>query len=126
MIFFFTGFSLCNKVNQYPADVIENPGKSVKIQCKHNVTNYNQIIWYKQNLQSNELTFMGYLLAQSGKNLEKDFTDKIEMSGDGNSEGSLTIKNLLPNDSTMYFCAAYYTVSQITVVHYKNILFVFL
>lgn len=69
---------------------------------------------------------MGYLLSKSGKNPEKDFKDKIEMSGDGNSEVFLTIKNLLSNDSAVYFCAAYYTVSQIAVVHYKNILFIFL
>ncbi|KAI7804513.1 TCR beta variable region [Triplophysa rosa] len=120
------GYSLCNKVDQSPADEIKIPGESVKIQCKHSVANYNQINWYRQNLQNKELTFMGYLLAQSGKNTEKDFTDKIELSGDGNSEGFLTIKNLLSNDSAVYFCAAYYTVSQITVVHYKNILFIFL
>lgn len=70
---------------------------------------YDQINWYRQNL-ANELTLMGYIFGQSGKNIEKDFTDKIELSGNGNSKGSLTIKFITSNDSAVYLCAASYTV----------------
>ncbi|KAF4102515.1 hypothetical protein G5714_017315 [Onychostoma macrolepis] len=32
----FSGFSLSNKVNQSPPDVIERQGDTAKIQCSHN------------------------------------------------------------------------------------------
>ncbi|XDV43640.1 hypothetical protein PO909_012084, partial [Leuciscus waleckii] len=101
----FSGFSHSNKVDQSPPDVIHRPGDSANIRCQHSVTSYNQINWYRQN-QGQGFTFMGYLLIK-GPNPEKEFTEKIEMSGDGNSDGSLTIKSLSSNDSAVYFCAAY-------------------
>lgn len=119
VILLFTGLSHSNKVDQSPSDVIKKQGESAVIRCLHSVPNYNQINWYKQN-QGQEFTFMGYLLL-IGPNLEKEFTEKIEMSGNGNSNGSVTIKNLAPSDSAVYFCAAYYTVFYIPAVLYKNL-----
>ncbi|RXN11371.1 TCR beta variable [Labeo rohita] len=104
----FSGFSHSNKVDQSPSDLIRRPGESAKIQCLHSVSGYNQINWYRQK-QGQEFTFMGYLL-RAGPNPEKEFTEKIDMSGNGNSNGSLIIKNLQSSDSGMYFCAAYHTV----------------
>lgn len=110
MIPLLTGSSHSNTVDQSPPDVIKKPGESAVIQCSHNVPSYNQINWYRQN-QGKEFTFMGYLLLESPKP-ENEFTEKIEMSGNGNpnGNGALTIKNLLSTDSAVYFCAAYYTV----------------
>ncbi len=88
--------------------MIKKPGESAEIRCLHNVSGYNQINWYKHN-QGKQFTFMGYLLL-TGPTAEKEFTKNIEMSGNGNSNGSVTIKNVAPSDSAVYFCAAYYTV----------------
>ncbi|KTG40909.1 hypothetical protein cypCar_00033557 [Cyprinus carpio] len=108
MLISFSGFSHSNKVNQSPPDVIERQGETAKIQCLHSVPSYNQINWYRQN-QDHRFTLMGYLLGKDPYK-ENDFKDKIEMSGDGNSNGYLNIKGLSSNDSAVYFCAAYYTV----------------
>ncbi len=105
---FFAGFSYTYKVDQSPADVIKRPGESAEIQCLHSVPSYNQINWYRQN-QDQGFTLMGYLYLTS-KNEEAGFTNKIEMSGNGNSNGYLAINDLLSNDSAVYFCAACYTV----------------
>ncbi len=104
----FTGFSLSNKVNQSPPDVIERQGETAKIQCLHSVPNYDRINWYRQT-QDHGFTLMGYLLGKEPYK-ENDFKDNIEMSGDGNSNGYLNIKSLKSNDNAVYFCAAYYTV----------------
>uniref|UniRef100_A0A8C1Z3K5 Ig-like domain-containing protein n=1 Tax=Cyprinus carpio TaxID=7962 RepID=A0A8C1Z3K5_CYPCA len=103
-----TGSSHSNTVDQSPPDVIKKQGESAEIQCSHNVPGYNQINWYRQN-QGQEFTFMGYLLL-TDPTPEKEFTTKIEMSGIGNRNGAVTIKNLSSDDSAVYFCAAYYTV----------------
>uniref|UniRef100_A0A8C1PBD5 Ig-like domain-containing protein n=1 Tax=Cyprinus carpio TaxID=7962 RepID=A0A8C1PBD5_CYPCA len=108
---FVTGCSYTYTVDQSPPDVIKKPKESAKIQCSHNVPNYNQISWYRQN-QDQGFTFMGYLFLKS-QNPEKEFTKKIEMSGEGNSNGYLTIEDLSSNDSAVYFCAACYTVQAI-------------
>uniref|UniRef100_A0A673HE51 Ig-like domain-containing protein n=1 Tax=Sinocyclocheilus rhinocerous TaxID=307959 RepID=A0A673HE51_9TELE len=100
-------FSLSNKVDQTPSDVIETQGETAKIQCLHSVPNYNQINWYRQN-QDHGFTLMGYLLGKEPYK-ENDFKDKIEMSGDGNNNRYLNIKSLSSNDNAVYFCAAYYT-----------------
>ncbi len=106
MILLFTGFSFSYKADQSPPDIIKRPGESAEIRCLHSVPSYNQINWYKQD---QGFTLMGYLVGTSNFS-EKGFTDKIVMSGDGNSNGLFTIKNLASSDSAMYFCAAYYTV----------------
>jgi len=119
MFYFFTGFSHSNKVDQSPPDVIRKPEETARLQCLHSVTSYNRINWYRQT-QDQGFTLMGQLYLTT-PNTETDFTYKIEMSGNGNSNGSLTIKSLSSSDSAVYFCAAYYTVFQIPAVHYKNI-----
>uniref|UniRef100_A0A8C2C905 Ig-like domain-containing protein n=1 Tax=Cyprinus carpio TaxID=7962 RepID=A0A8C2C905_CYPCA len=103
------------QINQSPPDVIERQGETAKIQCLHSVPSYNQINWYRQN-QDHRFTLMGYLLGKDPYK-ENDFKDKIEMSGDGNSNGylnikdaknsvNLTISELTLKESAVYFCAA--------------------
>ncbi len=88
--------------------MIQKPGESAKIQCLHRIPSYDQINFYRQN-QDLGFTLMGYLLGKEPYE-ENDLKYKIEMSGDGNSNGYLTINRLSSNDSAVYFCAAYYTV----------------
>ncbi len=106
MILLFTGFSLSYKVKQSPPDIIKKHGESAEIRCLHSVPSYNQINWY---IQDQGFTLMGYLVGTSNFS-EKGFMDKIVTSGNGNSNGLFTIKNLASSDRAVYFCAAYYTV----------------
>lgn len=75
------------------------------------MSSYNQINWYKQT-QDQDLILIGYKVGKAESNYEPDFKAKLEMSGDGNKNVSLTIKDLSSNDDAAYFCAAYYTVLQ--------------
>lgn len=84
-------------------------GESAKIQCVHTITNYDQINWYRQ-IKDRDLTFIGYKMGNADGGYEPDFKTKVEMTGDGKKNVFLTIKDLLSNDSAVYFCAAYYTV----------------
>ncbi|KAI5102612.1 hypothetical protein C0J45_7964 [Silurus meridionalis] len=107
-MFFFlsTGSGVCSVV-QTPPDLIKNLNEIAEIKCAHNVSSYNQILWYKHS-QDTGFTFMGYLLNALSKP-EAEFTTKIKLSGDGSKNGSLTINSVSVNDSAVYFCAAYYT-----------------
>ncbi|KAI5611421.1 hypothetical protein C0J50_11833, partial [Silurus asotus] len=107
-MFFFlsTGSAVCS-VFQTPPDLIKNLNEIAEIKCAHNVSSYNQILWYK-HIQDTRFTFMGYILATSLKP-EAEFETKIKLSGDGSKNGSLTIASVSVNDSAVYYCAAYYT-----------------
>ncbi|GAA6086123.1 uncharacterized protein LOC103458274 [Tachysurus ichikawai] len=115
---FLCSFSQSNRVIQNPPDLFGTHQQSVKIQCEHSVPSYNQINWYRQD---QGLTFIGYQMRTSSPQIENDFKTKVDIVGDGSKNLSLTIKNLLSNDSAVYFCAAYYTVLHICFIQYKNL-----
>ncbi|XDV43638.1 hypothetical protein PO909_012082, partial [Leuciscus waleckii] len=93
-------------VHQKPYDLIINDGgESHEIKCFHKIPSYDRLLWYKQS-KSKELTFMGYLLGDTGYP-EKDFKDKIKIEGDANKfHGSLTLISPTLESSAVYFCAA--------------------
>ncbi|KAF4084287.1 hypothetical protein AMELA_G00127070 [Ameiurus melas] len=113
------GFSQSDRVFQTPPDLLGHHKHSVKIQCEHSVPSYNQINWYRETHDLG-LTLIGYQVGKSSTQIENDFKLKVEIAGDGNKNVSLPIKNLLSNDSMVYFCAAYYTVLHLCYIQYKN------
>lgn len=78
----------------------------MELMCLHNITNYNIILWYKTSARLT-LELMGYLWNKK-EHTEANFTQKIEMIGDANKDGSLIFKKLSVDDSAVYFCAASY------------------
>lgn len=109
-------------VHQKPHDLIINDEESheIKIKCFHKIPNYDRLLWYKQS-KSKELTFMGYLLGDTGYP-EKAFEDKIKIEGDANKfNGSLTLISPTAESNAVYFCAAYYTVTPNLFLPYKNL-----
>uniref|UniRef100_A0A8C2INT0 Ig-like domain-containing protein n=1 Tax=Cyprinus carpio TaxID=7962 RepID=A0A8C2INT0_CYPCA len=81
-----------NKVDQSPPDLIRKLTESAVLTCSHSDQGFELILWYKRS-DDKGLIFL-------------EFMDKIVMSGNGNSNGLFTIKNLASSDSAVYFCAA--------------------
>lgn len=79
---------------------------SADVQCVHNISTYNTILWYKQS-QDRGLTLLGNVYRKT-KNKEDKFNKKIELiEGSGvNEKNVITIKNLSVDDTAVYFCAA--------------------
>ena len=102
-----TGSTLATNVNQTPTDKFKNANESLELQCLHRIPNYNVIMWYKQT-HGGTLTLLGYLYTTT-KSVEPEFSGKVKMDGNANTnkKNSLTISNLLLNDSAVYFCAAF-------------------
>ena len=94
------------KVDQNPSEVIQDLGQSETIQCSHDISNYNVILWYK-NTEKRSLQLLGYITVTKG-NTEPGFNDKIQLDGDAttNKKASVTLKNLTSDDTGVYFCAA--------------------
>uniref|UniRef100_A0AAR2L706 Ig-like domain-containing protein n=1 Tax=Pygocentrus nattereri TaxID=42514 RepID=A0AAR2L706_PYGNA len=100
-----------------PPHLVKNKQESADLHCSHSIQDYQVMLWYKQS--ENKLHFLGYLNMQI-KYPEEALKNKTDLDGDGRNNGTLTVKNLQPNDSAVYFCAVRYTVLQITVHFNKN------
>uniref|UniRef100_A0A8C7D3W9 Ig-like domain-containing protein n=1 Tax=Oncorhynchus kisutch TaxID=8019 RepID=A0A8C7D3W9_ONCKI len=90
-----------NQVHQTPADLYKNQGESARMECSHSISGYNRILWYKQS--NREFVFLGYMIGTSGSP-EAGFDIVGDASAGGTS--TLTIKQLTPNSSAVYYCAA--------------------
>uniref|UniRef100_A0A674AKX2 Immunoglobulin V-set domain-containing protein n=1 Tax=Salmo trutta TaxID=8032 RepID=A0A674AKX2_SALTR len=86
-------------VHQSPASLYKKQGKSAKTECSHSISSYNRILWYKQS-NYRELVFLGYMLLKAGYP-EAGF----DIEGDANAGGTstLTINQLTPNSSAVYY-----------------------
>ncbi|CDQ96030.1 unnamed protein product [Oncorhynchus mykiss] len=94
--------SLSNQVHQIPAGLYKNQGELAKMECSHSISTYNRILWYKQS-NYREFVFLGYMTAKTG------FSEAgFDIEGDANAGGTstLTINQLTPNSSAVYYCAA--------------------
>ncbi|XP_058256032.1 uncharacterized protein LOC131359886 [Hemibagrus wyckioides] len=110
-----------NNVNQSPPDLIKNIKESTNLSCSNSRPNHEVMLWYKRS-ENTQLQLLGYLNAKFSYP-EDSLKTKIELHGDGNSHGILTIKNLQPDDSAVYFCAVKLdTVLQDSVIYDKNLL----
>uniref|UniRef100_A0A8K9UVF8 Ig-like domain-containing protein n=1 Tax=Oncorhynchus mykiss TaxID=8022 RepID=A0A8K9UVF8_ONCMY len=91
-----------NQVHQGPADLYKNQRELAKMECSHSISSYNVILWYKQS-NYREFVYLGYMIGTSG------FPEVgFDIEGDANAGGTstLTIKQLTPNSSAVYYCAA--------------------
>lgn len=96
------GSSFSSQVYQSPVALYKNQGKLAKMECSHSISSYDRILWYKQS-NYRELVFLGYMTAKIG------FPEAgFDIEGDANAGGTstLTINQLTPNSSAVYYCAA--------------------
>lgn len=99
-----SGSSLSDKVHQTPAAVHHKPGEAAEINCSHSIDSYDRIYWYRR-FNDRQLHFLGYL------NIIYGYPEpglNVKMTGDANKNktATLSVLDLTPNISAVYFCAA--------------------
>ena len=72
--------------------------------CNHSNTNFNMMQWYKQSAGKKDMALIGYVLVTS--EIEDQFKDFCEITGNGESLSSLKIAKSRSEDSAVYFCGA--------------------
>uniref|UniRef100_A0A3Q3KHW9 Ig-like domain-containing protein n=1 Tax=Mastacembelus armatus TaxID=205130 RepID=A0A3Q3KHW9_9TELE len=91
-----------------PADILwEKEGDNATIQCSHIMgATYYQMYWYRQ-LPGETMKQIVYTTANTNPDFEPDFRDEMKFTAKKpNAEsGTFTVKNLVPEDNGLYFCA---------------------
>uniref|UniRef100_A0A674NZM0 Ig-like domain-containing protein n=1 Tax=Takifugu rubripes TaxID=31033 RepID=A0A674NZM0_TAKRU len=86
-----------------PSTFLEGDALVSGINCSHQVSSFQVILWYKQD-ESRALKLLGYLYTNN-QNVEEDVKGKISFDGDGRSGSSLSIAAVGLKDSGVYFCS---------------------
>lgn len=100
---FSTGTADCVQFEQSPHLIANQNGKA-EINCKHDDSTLTVMLWYRQ--QNMSLDLIGYGFSGSPPNSEPGFTGRFTQTRHDTVKGSLTISELTPSDSAVYFCAA--------------------
>uniref|UniRef100_A0A3B1J2K3 Ig-like domain-containing protein n=1 Tax=Astyanax mexicanus TaxID=7994 RepID=A0A3B1J2K3_ASTMX len=78
----------------------------VTIKCSHDDRNLNLMYWYQQKTGSTVMRLISYGYATSDPTYEEGFNHRFKMNRQKTEEGDLTIYEVLPSDSAVYYCAA--------------------
>uniref|UniRef100_A0A4W6BS18 Ig-like domain-containing protein n=1 Tax=Lates calcarifer TaxID=8187 RepID=A0A4W6BS18_LATCA len=94
---------LAHDVNQTPI-LWRKQGDDATIHCNHTKgVNYNQMYWYRQ-LPGETMKLI--VFTTTTKNDFGDFSkDKFSATKPDVETGTFTVKNLVPEDKGLYFCA---------------------
>ncbi|KAI5614743.1 hypothetical protein C0J50_11119, partial [Silurus asotus] len=97
---------ICEDVHQSPVEVLCLPDENVTLTCKHSISSYYTILWYKRTPVDNTLELIAYI-SNTSPYYEGNYEGNFTVSGNGRSSASLQIpKATQVLHSTVYFCAA--------------------
>ncbi|CAJ1074727.1 uncharacterized protein LOC122862178 [Xyrichtys novacula] len=103
---YFPGFSssVSVKVTQTPADLFYTPGDTARINCSHDESRYDQILWYKKT-NGTQMQLLGFMSFTTGYP-----EDKVNVTFEGGASKdqncTLIIEKVDLSSSAVYFCAA--------------------
>ncbi len=99
---------LCFLVRLINSVIFWSPESLAEITCRHQITNYDTLLWYQHSQTVTELKLMGYM-SYAQRTLEKPFEKHFNVSGHGKTQSTLHLIQLRKSeDSGVYYCAAYY------------------
>ncbi|CAJ1074740.1 hypothetical protein PFLUV_G00229620 [Xyrichtys novacula] len=107
--FWIRGVSLSKdkQVSQTPSNLLMKADGEVKMSFSHQIQLYDTVLWYRRSSGNTSLELIAYVRYESPY-VELPFQSHFEVSGDGEKEAHLLIKNLRhPEHSGEYFGAAW-------------------
>ncbi|XP_046901750.1 uncharacterized protein LOC124484723 [Hypomesus transpacificus] len=112
-LFWITGVSLSQEVNQTPSTLLGKPGAKIQLSCSHNIPSYYMILWYQRSVGDTALKLIAYVSYKS-PTVESPYQGMFNVTGDGAKLAYLHFLKLRqPEDDGQYFCAASYTVVEL-------------
>uniref|UniRef100_A0A3B4AW89 Immunoglobulin domain-containing protein n=1 Tax=Periophthalmus magnuspinnatus TaxID=409849 RepID=A0A3B4AW89_9GOBI len=113
------------QIHQSPSAVFKNSGEQIEIICSHNRTDYYMMHWYQKlpgDLSMKRIGHINYGSKDYEESLKKHFEFTGDLSGEKAKRASMIIKDVQPEQSAIYYCAA----SDAQLIHimsslYKNL-----
>ncbi len=103
---FFTGKMESVTFEQSSPQVVKEGTKEVRIDCSHDGSNLQVMLWYQHKPASRSMSLIGYTVLQGEPSYEAQFTGRFRIKRDDTVRGSLTVLTANQSDSAVYFCAA--------------------
>ncbi|XP_041809934.1 T cell receptor beta chain MC.7.G5-like [Chelmon rostratus] len=91
---------------QSSPQVVKEGTKEVRINCSHNDSGLQVMLWYQHKQSSRSMSLIGYTVLQGEPSYEVQFKDRFQIKRDDTLRGSLIVQAVNPSDSAVYFCAA--------------------
>ncbi|XP_076013813.1 M1-specific T cell receptor beta chain-like isoform X8 [Genypterus blacodes] len=88
------------------ASQIVKENSEVQMNCTHDDTNLQIMLWYQQRKHSQSLTLIGFGYATSSPNYEGQFKEQFTLTREDTVKGALTVHRANLSHSAVYFCAA--------------------
>uniref|UniRef100_A0A3B4ZP84 Ig-like domain-containing protein n=1 Tax=Stegastes partitus TaxID=144197 RepID=A0A3B4ZP84_9TELE len=98
--------SLSVTFQQSPPQVVKEGTKELKIDCSHDGSSLQVMLWYQHKQSSRSMSLIGYTILQTDPVYESQFQGRFQLKRDNTMNGSLIINTATPSDSAVYFCAA--------------------
>ncbi|KAJ3613132.1 hypothetical protein NHX12_019384 [Muraenolepis orangiensis] len=104
---YFCAASVINCVTFQPSHpIILRENARVEIKCEHDDSDFNMMLWYRQQRpSSNLLSLICYNYVASDPTYEAEFKGRFEMRRESVTRGTLVRLRAEANDSGEYFCA---------------------
>lgn len=92
---------------QSSSQVVKEGTEELRIDCSHDDSNLQVMLWYQHKQSSQSMSLIGYKVLQSEGTYEDQFKDsRFQIKGENAMKGSLIIRTVSLSDSAVYFCAA--------------------
>ena len=104
-VLYFLRTGLCQDVTQFPATSWSYVSKSAEMNCSHNKdAGHSQMYWFRQRY-GETMTLIVFTAYGANPDYGKSPEDKYSTVRENFKSGALTVKNVQPEDSAVYFCA---------------------
>ena len=100
----------------------KNKGENATVECSHNKLADYQMYWYRQ-LPGEGMKQVVFTISDTKPDYQPGFNEtKFSTTKPDALSGTFTVKNLIPEDNGMYFCAVSQSAQcyRLCTAHYKN------
>ncbi|GLD47686.1 T cell receptor beta chain MC.7.G5-like protein [Lates japonicus] len=91
---------------QSPSQIVKKGTKELRINCSHDGSSLQAMLWYQHKPSSQSMSLIGYTVLTSDPVFEDQFKDRFQLKREDILRGSLIILTVDSSDSAVYFCAA--------------------